>query len=182
MLDAALWLIGEQGLHAVTMRDVAGRAGVSLGSASYHFPDREALMVAALKAFATEEIERCDAVIAAWQDRELPAETILAAMIAEVERTFTRPGVAVAQLELYVAASRNPTLAETARDCIAAYERLVARALVATGAGHAESRRRAGRIVALADGYALHAAAVGRASLLPSDFADAVRAIALAPE
>ena len=65
LLDATLRLIGDRGLHAITLREVAGAAGLSLGSTTYHFADRDALLIAALSRFADSVTDQCDEAIAA---------------------------------------------------------------------------------------------------------------------
>lgn len=49
MLEAALQLIVEQGMRAVRHRAVAQRAGVSLGTTTYHFSSIEELIVSAFE-------------------------------------------------------------------------------------------------------------------------------------
>lgn len=44
ILDAALDLFRERGFEATTIRDVAARAGLSLGSAYYYFTSKEAIV------------------------------------------------------------------------------------------------------------------------------------------
>jgi AcrR family transcriptional regulator len=44
LLDTALPLFREQGFDATTMRDVAARSGLSLGSAYYYFKSKEAIV------------------------------------------------------------------------------------------------------------------------------------------
>ncbi len=44
IIDAALSLFGEKGFEAATMRGIAERAGVSLGSAYYYFESKEHLI------------------------------------------------------------------------------------------------------------------------------------------
>ncbi|MBP8098362.1 MAG: helix-turn-helix transcriptional regulator, partial [Arenimonas sp.] len=46
---AALDVIAEQGLAAVAVEPLARRLGVTKGSFYWHFPSREALLVAALQ-------------------------------------------------------------------------------------------------------------------------------------
>ncbi len=46
VLDASLDLIGEQGLAALSMREVARRAGVSHQAPYHHFGDREGILAA----------------------------------------------------------------------------------------------------------------------------------------
>lgn len=54
ILDTALALFRERGFEATTIRDIAGRAGLSAGAAYYYFPSKEAL-VAAYYAFVQQE-------------------------------------------------------------------------------------------------------------------------------
>jgi AcrR family transcriptional regulator len=42
-LDAALELFSEQGFRASTMREIAEKAGISMGNLYHHFPNKEAL-------------------------------------------------------------------------------------------------------------------------------------------
>lgn len=44
LLDAALWLAEEQGVEAVTLREVARRAGVSHAAPYHHFADKATLL------------------------------------------------------------------------------------------------------------------------------------------
>jgi AcrR family transcriptional regulator len=61
MVEAAVALIAEVGPYAVTVREVARRAGVSPGAPFRHFPTRTALMTAV----AEEAMRRFQAEIAA---------------------------------------------------------------------------------------------------------------------
>lgn len=53
ILEAALQLFSHQGFRATSIRDVAGRAGVSTGSVYHHFRDKEALFTTLLDRFWT---------------------------------------------------------------------------------------------------------------------------------
>lgn len=46
ILEAALELVGEKGVTAVTMSDICGRSGASVGSVYHHFKDREGVLYA----------------------------------------------------------------------------------------------------------------------------------------
>lgn len=169
LLDAALELIGTKGLHGLTVRDVAAEAGMSLGSTTYHFTDRDALLEAALARFAQEEIDRCERAIAEWASADSRPEKLMGMMFEELARTFSKSGSTVAQIELYVEASRNPTLADIAQQCIGAYQRLIAWALAATGVEHTQALTRAARVITYADGLALQSAARGNPTELDPD-------------
>ena len=45
-MDVALDLFGQRGYDATSMRDIAGRLGLSPGAFYHHFPSKEALLVA----------------------------------------------------------------------------------------------------------------------------------------
>ncbi|MBP7779738.1 MAG: TetR/AcrR family transcriptional regulator [Acidobacteria bacterium] len=53
ILDAALELFSHRGYGATSMRDIAGKAGVSTGSVYHHFQDKEAIFLALLEQFQT---------------------------------------------------------------------------------------------------------------------------------
>src|SRR5687768_13836872 len=55
--SAALEVIAEQGLAAVAVEPLARRLGVTKGSFYWHFPSREALLVAALERWEKTEQE-----------------------------------------------------------------------------------------------------------------------------
>ena len=55
LLDAAIGVLGESGIHALTHRAVDAAAGVPAGSASNHFRSRDALLNAVVERFATRE-------------------------------------------------------------------------------------------------------------------------------
>lgn len=169
LLDSALQLIAERGLHALTMREVANHAGMSLGSTSYHFTDRDHLLEAALQRFADEEIARCEAAVQAWQAEESTPEQLSAMLVDELATSFGRPGSAVPQMELYVEASRNPVLAAAAQRCITAYESMLATALELVGVEPGQAAKRAERMLIYADGVAMHSAASGVPSSFPPD-------------
>ncbi|MAT98618.1 MAG: hypothetical protein CL608_15860 [Anaerolineaceae bacterium] len=46
VLDATLQLVSEKGVTAVTMSDICGRSGASVGSVYHHFKDREGVLYA----------------------------------------------------------------------------------------------------------------------------------------
>lgn len=51
ILDAALDLFSHQGFRATSIRDIAGKAGVSTGSVYHHFKDKEQVFETLLKQF-----------------------------------------------------------------------------------------------------------------------------------
>ncbi len=63
IIDALLQTAGEEGLHAVSMRTVAAKAGVSLRQVQFYFGDKASLMQSALERL--EELSH-----ARWEQRK----------------------------------------------------------------------------------------------------------------
>ncbi|KOV69775.1 TetR/AcrR family transcriptional regulator [Streptomyces sp. MMG1121] len=135
IIDAAIRVVGRDGIAGLSHRSVAAEADVPLGSTTYHFATLEELMVAALRqaneGFATVLAER------------LPegGQGDLAAELAAVLGAWMggdRTGVEL-EYELYLAALRRPALrpvaAEWTEDAAALLARrtdpVTARALLA---------------------------------------------------
>ena len=55
LLDAAISVLGERGIHALTHRNVDAAAGLPAGSTSNHFRNRDALLNAVVERFAARE-------------------------------------------------------------------------------------------------------------------------------
>ena len=64
ILDAALALFREHGFEATTIRDIASRAGLSLGAAYYYFHSKEALVGAYYQYVQEEHATRARAAFA----------------------------------------------------------------------------------------------------------------------
>lgn len=105
--EAAIEVVAERGVEGVTHRAVAARAGVPLGSTTYHFTTLDELLAVALRTAA----ERNIAALHAWE-AALPDDTDLAGALADlVVRALTdqRPDTVV-EYELYAAALHRPAL------------------------------------------------------------------------
>lgn len=155
ILRAVLEVIADEGVGGVTNRRVARRAGVSLGSITYHFASQTDLLRASLLLFITEETERLTALAEGGRDASLSLE----AAAALVEQVAVGQAVPIAPLELYLHAGRDPQLREVAGRCFAAYDAIAMRALTALGV--ADPRRLAGPVVALVTGLQLRRLATG---------------------
>ncbi|MHB1929074.1 MAG: TetR/AcrR family transcriptional regulator [Acidimicrobiales bacterium] len=126
ILDAALAVIGEHGVGGLTNRRVARRAGVALGSLTYHFPSQRDILREALTDFADREVDRIAGIAA-----ELHAASVEAA-VSNLEEGLLAVALGVesiAVIELYLEAARDPALQEPARRCWDAYDR-IARAIL----------------------------------------------------
>jgi AcrR family transcriptional regulator len=68
IFETALALFREQGFERTTMRDVAGRVGVSLGAAYYYFASKDAIVGAYYDHVHDEHADRCRAAFATDPD------------------------------------------------------------------------------------------------------------------
>src|SRR5499425_1218502 len=88
LLEEAVRLIGEAGPGALTLREVARRAGVSHNAPYRHFRDKDDL----LAAIAQEGFERLTATIrTAAAKKRIPFEQLESAGIAYVEFAQAQP-------------------------------------------------------------------------------------------
>jgi DNA-binding transcriptional regulator YbjK len=86
IVDATIRVIGRDGVDGVTHRSVAGEAGVSLSSTTYHFASKDEIVSEALRCVAAIEIERIarDAEALAEGHPDVPSlARALAAWLAE---------------------------------------------------------------------------------------------------
>lgn len=82
LMDAAATAFAAQGYRATTIRDIAGAVGMLPGSVYYHFPSKEALLLAVYDEAVTGIASRVDAAIAAESD---PWARLEAAAVAHME-------------------------------------------------------------------------------------------------
>ena len=149
ILHATLELIERSGVEAVTHRAVGEASGVPLGSVTYYFPTKDALLREALECWVDEEVARLEEVTAAIEREQLSPEEA-ATRWSELLRG--NDPHQVAQFDLYLQAARNPELRAVASAAFAAYERVTAAALRAAGLADESA---APLFVALADGLGL---------------------------
>jgi DNA-binding transcriptional regulator YbjK len=147
ILEAALRVISERGVHAVSHRTVAEAAGVPLAATTYYFKSLDELLEGALRLFVDEEAARLTALAERLQGQDLPPREIARLFLSELEPD-------VAQFELYVEAARRPRLREVARQSIEMYAAVADAALRSAGLPEPAIDPRA--FVALFDGYGLH--------------------------
>jgi DNA-binding transcriptional regulator YbjK len=156
ILRATLEVIRREGLGAVTHRTIADESGVPLGSLTYYFATKQDLLRSALRLFVTEDVARL----------RVTAEELLAAgatgeqvvtRFAEVLESAETGGIA--QFDLYLEASRDPVLRETAVESLRAYEEVAELGLRA--AGVPDPAGAAHVVVATIDGLGLHRLAAG---------------------
>lgn len=111
--QAAITVIAEQGIEALTHRRVAAVAGVPLGSTTYYFSSLDALIAAAL----AEAADRSVAQLREW-DSELPADADLAAALADfvLASVTEQREHTIAEYNLYGVALHRPDLRKAAAD------------------------------------------------------------------
>jgi DNA-binding transcriptional regulator YbjK len=109
ILDAAITLLGERGVRAVTHRAVDATAGLPAGSTSNYFRTSDALLDAVVQRFAARERANWDDIAAATSPTT-PAE--LASALTTFMRDSTGPHrtLTLARYALLVEAAQRPSL------------------------------------------------------------------------
>ncbi|MEV0948412.1 TetR family transcriptional regulator [Rhodococcus sp. NPDC049939] len=158
VLAAALHIIGTEGIPGVTNRRIAAKAGVSLGSITYHFPTQTDLLRAALSGFVAQETQRLADLANEYRDKGLSLVDA-AALTEKVAKDLTFSAEEIAPFELYVHAGRDHELRQAAEECFAAYEELTVTILTALGVPNAATI--APTIVATITGLQLRRLATG---------------------
>ncbi len=109
LLDAAITVLGDRGIHALTHRAVDTAAGLPAGSASNHFRTRDALLDAVVERFAARER-------AIWEDIAIrlypatPQELAQALTLAAQAATGPHRAVSLARYAILVEAGIHPPL------------------------------------------------------------------------
>jgi len=114
ILEAAIRVIGDKGLDKLTHRSVALEAKVPLGSTTYYFRSRAALIREAFRHYLTI----ADSVLGGlvWEFAETTVDGIVGYIVELMRREFFYPNLVRAEYELLVAASRDPVLSREFRD------------------------------------------------------------------
>ena len=111
LLDAAITVLGESGIHALTHRAVDSAAGLPAGSASNHFRTRDALLDAVVERFAARER-------ASWEDIAVrvspttPEELAVALADFALEATDPNRTLTLARYAILVEAGIRPSIRE----------------------------------------------------------------------
>jgi AcrR family transcriptional regulator len=107
LCDALVRIVARDGLDGVTFRSVAAEAGVTHGLASYHFGNRDTMIIEALTRAVRQAIERA---------RIGEGVRSLEEFAAEVPRQMAdTPEDAVFQFHLALEAQRRPELLDSVR-------------------------------------------------------------------
>jgi DNA-binding transcriptional regulator YbjK len=109
ILEATLRIIASGGPDAVTHRVVAAEARVPLGSTTYYFTSRDALLEEAFRHYLARA---SDLITELVDERPIGSAEDVAALLAGIaRREFSETSLLVAEYELILHASRVPELA-----------------------------------------------------------------------
>lgn len=109
IIAATLDLIAEEGIARVSHRKIATRAGVPLGSMTYHFSGIEELLREAFGRFTDHIVAVFDAYLGAAADRD-EARAAVADLVHELSEGSQRD--LILTQELYTLAARQPAYRE----------------------------------------------------------------------
>src|SRR4051812_18233821 len=109
LLDAAITVLGERGIHALTHRAVDAVAQLPAGSTSNHFRTRDALLNAVVERFAARERAIAEAV-AARSCPTTPQELATALVDLAHEATGPQRTLTLARYAILVEAGIHPSL------------------------------------------------------------------------
>ncbi|MDT0306741.1 TetR family transcriptional regulator [Streptomyces sp. DSM 44917] len=123
LVDAAVRVVAERGIDGLTHRAVAAAADVPLGSTTYHFTDRDALLLAALERINDAWLEDFAGRLAAL-DPAVPLPEHLGRYIADC--LGPRREETELAYELYFAGLRLPAVRPLAARCLDRMAELVA--------------------------------------------------------
>lgn len=158
ILRAVLDLIAEHGIGALSHRQIAAEAGVSLGTLSYHFPDRVGLLRESLRLFASDEVTRIETVGRGLRSGEHGLDD-LGGLVVQAMAGAADVAHVVAQFELYLHVTRDADLREAVVDCQRAYDALAEEALRRIGVH--DPAGIAPLVVSMVDGLALRRVLTG---------------------
>ena len=109
LLDAAIALLGTEGVHGVTHRAVDAAAGLPAGSTSNYFRTRDALFEAVVERFAARERANFEDVAIAVAPTT-PAELAKALAAAAVDSAGPNRTLTLARYAILVEAANRPSL------------------------------------------------------------------------
>ncbi|MFD4369141.1 TetR/AcrR family transcriptional regulator [Rhodococcus sp. NPDC058521] len=162
-LAAALFdVAAESGLENASVREVAKRAGVSIGAVQHHFSTKDDMFAFALRKFVDELLSR----LAAVQEDEAPSRALFAALSQLLPLDDARSREAHVITAFAVRAATSPTLAEIRRKTLFTIRTGISAVLIGIGTPEAETR--AALLLATVDGLALDA--IGSPALYPPEY------------
>ncbi|MEM8590974.1 MAG: TetR/AcrR family transcriptional regulator [Pseudomonadota bacterium] len=117
ILETAVTCFLENGYHQTGLREIAKRAGVSLGNLYNHFPGKHDIL-AEIAAIEREEM----APILEMLARDAPAGETLTQFVDDYTAILASPDVVILTLEITCEAMRKPDIAELFAESRAALE------------------------------------------------------------
>jgi AcrR family transcriptional regulator len=142
LADAAIAIIGGEGLRALTHRAAETRADLPAGTCSYHYSSRRALLGAVLSRIA--ELDTMDIEAVATRARAEPG--IMAELVTELLATWLGPARARSRARLLL------MLDPQARQETEVVARALTHGFLTLGTEYAGDRERARLFIALLDG------------------------------
>lgn len=133
LAGAVFTVIGTRGFEAVSLRDVAEQAGVSMGNVQYYFPTKQKMLLFALAHMRERVMARLQATLAAL-DRPGRRDLIRAATAVMLPVDGPGREEACVNIAFFSAATVDPEYAQQLRD---GYSRI----LTVTVAGFHEAAR-----------------------------------------
>jgi len=172
LTDVLLDITARRGLDAVSVRQVAAAAGVSIGTVQHHFPTKDAMLTAAFTEVVRRIRERVANVV---PGPDVPRN--LAAVLRELLPLDERRSAEVRiQVAFAARAATAPALAALQAGILAEVTESIAEVIALARHGEdgpEDTRRKAHIALAAVDGLALHAVSSGD-WLDPSTLTDAV--------
>ena len=157
ILDAAVRVVGTQGSGSITFRSVATAAGVSLGSMTYYFSDREDLLRRTMEFAMGREYERLQGILDQYSGEVGVDSAVDALTEMFFDKTIAEPLYDLALFEMFLEATRSPSL----RDLTIAWSEMIARmvdGVLPRTAGTMERDEVIQIVAALVDGLMLESA------------------------
>lgn len=109
LVDAALVVLADRGLHGMTLRAVSAEADSALGLVNYHFADKDALIIEAYQKI----VDRLtDASRASVEGARGPEDKVIAFIGTAFDPAFLNSDYLTLRLSLWAAASNEPSIAE----------------------------------------------------------------------
>jgi AcrR family transcriptional regulator len=156
LTDVLLDITARRGLDAVSVRQVATAAGVSIGTVQHHFPTKDAMLTAAFTEVVRRIRERV-ATVVPGPDVSRNLAAVLRELLPLDERRAAEVRIQVA---FAARAATAPALAALQAGILADVTESIAEVIASAGHGE-DARRRAHIALAAVDGLALHAVSSG---------------------
>jgi AcrR family transcriptional regulator len=154
LTDVVLQIAAQRGLGAVSVREVAGAAGVSIGAVQHYFPSKDDMLIAAFE----EVVQRVRLRLASVAHGPDVRRNLSAVLRQVLPLDDTRTEEARIYVAFAVAAMHAPALAEIHRTVLDEIRQALTDAIVSTGNHDAASAGLAAQaLLAATDGLALHA-------------------------